>query len=110
MTSIAAIQRVTAEVFGVALADLMGRSRVADIVTARHAAIFTARTLTGKSLPDIGRHFRRDHTSVLNAVRRIADRTKTDADLRARLRSVESRLAHDAPGYADRARNVEPLP
>lgn len=60
---------------GVTVEDLVGRSRVPAIVAARHEAMFRVRKETTHSLPHIGRLFGgRDHSTVLNAMRRHAER------------------------------------
>jgi len=57
------------------LADLIGPSRLAPVVKARHEAMHRVRRETSHSLPRIGQLFGgRDHTTVMNAVRRHAQR------------------------------------
>ena len=51
---------------------LKGPERQRKIMRPRHIAMFLARELTPASLPQIGRHFERDHTTVLHACRKIA--------------------------------------
>lgn len=69
-------------------AELEGRDRDARIVRIRNVAMYLARKLTGRSLAQIARAFgNRDHTTVLNGIRRIeAQRTaddRLDAELTA---------------------------
>lgn len=66
------IQRSVAAAGGLRTADLTGMSREKSIVRPRHIAMALASNLTKKSLPEIGRSFGRDHTSVLYAVRKLA--------------------------------------
>jgi hypothetical protein len=57
---------------GLKVSDLRGPSRVARITTARHEAMWLIREATDLSYPDIGRMFGgRDHTTVINAYRKI---------------------------------------
>lgn len=57
---------------GVRVDDILGVTRNAKITKARHAAIYRARQeRPDMSLPQIGRVFRRDHTSILHAIRKI---------------------------------------
>lgn len=59
---------------GIPIADIRGRRRHPNIVQARHLAMWLARQLTPLSLPQIGRHWDgRDHTTVLHAVRTVAE-------------------------------------
>jgi len=61
----------TARATGFATADLYGRGRDRRLAAARQVAIWRARRSTGASSPALGRHFGRDHTTVLHAVRRV---------------------------------------
>jgi chromosomal replication initiator protein len=66
------IQKTTAEHFGLKQADLISERRTRSVARPRQAAMWLAKQLTTRSLPDIGRRFGgRDHTTVLHAVRRI---------------------------------------
>jgi chromosomal replication initiator protein len=71
-TSVEEIQQRVAEGFGISRAELVGSSRAATPLRARHVAIFLTRELTDLSLPQIGRLYGgRDHSTVLNSLRRI---------------------------------------
>jgi chromosomal replication initiator protein len=66
------IQRVVARQYNVSRADLLSSRRTANVVRPRQVAMYLAKTLTLRSLPEIGRRFGgRDHTTVLHAVRKI---------------------------------------
>jgi chromosomal replication initiator protein len=66
------IQKAASEHFGLKQADLISERRNRSIARPRQAAMWLAKQLTTRSLPDIGRRFGgRDHTTVLHAVRRI---------------------------------------
>ena len=61
-----------AERFGISRAELIGSSRAATPLRARQVAIYLTRELTDLSLPQIGRLYGgRDHTTVLNSLRRV---------------------------------------
>ncbi len=64
------VSEVVADHFGVSLEVLIGRCRDWEICAVRHIAFGLARELTGQSLPQIGRYFGRDHTTVLSGLRR----------------------------------------
>jgi chromosomal replication initiator protein len=66
------IQRVVARHYNVSKADLLSSRRTRTIVRPRQVAMYLAKVLTPRSLPEIGRRFGgRDHTTVLHAVRKI---------------------------------------
>lgn len=87
------IQRVVAEEFSISLQDMVSKRRARVVARPRQIAMYLAKTLTRRSLPDIGRRFGgRDHTTVMHAVKRIKELSETDADFAARVQAIESRL------------------
>ncbi len=76
--SIENIQKTVADFFHIKMADMTSKRRPANIARPRQIAMYLAKELTQKSLPEIGELFGgRDHTTVLHAVRKIAqDRAK----------------------------------
>jgi chromosomal replication initiator protein len=76
------IQRVVARQYNVSRADLLSSRRTANVVRPRQIAMYLAKTLTLRSLPEIGRRFGgRDHTTVLHAVRKIENLVGNDNSL-----------------------------
>jgi chromosomal replication initiator protein len=76
------IQRVVARQYNVSRADLLSSRRTANVVRPRQVAMYLAKTLTLRSLPEIGRRFGgRDHTTVLHAVRKIEGLVAKDISL-----------------------------
>jgi chromosomal replication initiator protein len=76
------IQRVVARQYNVSRADLLSSRRTANVVRPRQIAMYLAKTLTLRSLPEIGRRFGgRDHTTVLHAVRKIENLVGSDVGL-----------------------------
>jgi chromosomal replication initiator protein len=76
------IQRVVARQYNVSRADLLSSRRTANVVRPRQIAMYLAKTLTLRSLPEIGRRFGgRDHTTVLHAVRKIENLVGNDTGL-----------------------------
>jgi chromosomal replication initiator protein len=66
------IQRVVARQYNVSRSDLLSARRTANVVRPRQVAMYLSKTMTLRSLPEIGRRFGgRDHTTVLHAVRKI---------------------------------------
>jgi chromosomal replication initiator protein len=76
------IQRVVARHYNVSKADLLSSRRTRTIVRPRQIAMYLAKVLTPRSLPEIGRRFGgRDHTTVLHAVRKIEGMIQGDNTL-----------------------------
>jgi len=77
--SVENIQKTVADFFNIKVADMYSKKRPANIARPRQIAMYLAKELTQKSLPEIGELFGgRDHTTVLHAVRKItADRAKS---------------------------------
>jgi chromosomal replication initiator protein len=68
------IIRATATVFGITMTEIMSDSRARRAATPRMVAMYLARKLTLRSLPQIGRTFGRHHATVLHASRKIPRR------------------------------------
>ena len=74
------IQKTVAEHYGLKQADLISERRARAVARPRQVAMWLAKQITTRSLPDIGRRFGgRDHTTVLHAVRRIESLKAEDA-------------------------------
>ncbi len=75
------IQQRICEAFGLSMDELLSSSRAAPVTWPRQVAMYLARELTDQTLPAIGRAFGgRNHTTVLHAYRRTAERIAADAD------------------------------
>lgn len=87
------IQKTTAQHFNIKIADMYSSSRKSSIVKPRMIAMYLAKELTQKSLMDIGSSFGgRDHTTVLNAVRKISKERASDPELNHTLHLIEQSL------------------
>jgi len=76
------IQKTVAEYFKIRVADMYSKRRTANIVVPRQIAMFLARELTEKSLPDIAGMFgKKDHTTVINALDRVSLLRKKQPEL-----------------------------
>jgi chromosomal replication initiator protein len=76
------IMRKVADHYCLRLSDMTSARRARAVARPRQVAMFLAKTLTPKSLPEIGRRFGgRDHTTVIHAVRKIEQLSETDAQL-----------------------------
>jgi chromosomal replication initiator protein len=81
--SAAEIQTAVAAHFGISEQELLSASRAARVAWPRQIAMYLARELTDESLPSLGRDFGgRDHTTVLHACRRTAERLRSDGAAR----------------------------
>jgi chromosomal replication initiator protein len=81
--SIEGIKEAVAKYYGVKQSDLLSKRRSKMIVFPRQVAMFLAKTLTQKSLPDIGNQFGgRDHTTVLHSVRKITALREQSVELK----------------------------
>jgi len=77
------IQKLVATHFNVSRADILSSRRSASVVKPRQIAMYLAKVLTLRSLPEIGRRFGgRDHTTVLHAVRKIEGAVNADVMLK----------------------------
>jgi chromosomal replication initiator protein len=91
--SVENIQKAVADFYGIKVADMYSKKRPANIAKPRQIAMYIAKDLTQKSLPEIGELFGgRDHTTVLHAVRRIAESRIHDSQLNHELHVLEQTL------------------
>ncbi|MGN6586716.1 MAG: chromosomal replication initiator protein DnaA [Solirubrobacterales bacterium] len=98
-TSVEEIQQRVAEGFGISRAELVGTSRAATPLRARQIAIFLTRDLTDLSLPQIGRLYGgRDHTTVLNALRRVEATLSEDDELAGKVRELRGAIHNPVGG------------
>ncbi|HVV61861.1 MAG TPA: chromosomal replication initiator protein DnaA [Pseudolabrys sp.] len=87
------IQRVVARQYNVSRSDLLSSRRTANVVRPRQVAMYLAKTLTLRSLPEIGRRFGgRDHTTVLHAVRKIEGLVGNDMSLAEEIEILKRQL------------------
>jgi len=91
------IQERVSRAFGISRAELVGSTRAATPLRARQVAIYLTRELTDLSLPQIGRLYGgRDHSTVLNSIRRIETRFGEDEKLAAQVGELRAAI-HTAP-------------
>ncbi|NBZ87356.1 chromosomal replication initiator protein DnaA [Stagnihabitans tardus] len=76
------IQRKVAEHYNIRLSDMIGPKRLRNIARPRQVAMYLAKHLTSRSLPEIGRRFGgRDHTTIMHGVKKIEELIMTDSQL-----------------------------
>jgi chromosomal replication initiator protein len=87
------IQKTVADFYKIKVADMYSKKRPASIARPRQIAMYIAKEMTQKSLPEIGELFGgRDHTTVLHAVRKIAAERQKNTDLNHQLHVLEQTL------------------
>jgi chromosomal replication initiator protein len=91
--TVEAIQDATAEAFGLTREELLSSSRAARLAWPRQVAMYLAREHTGETLPAIGARFGgRNHTTVMHACRRTAERVAADPEALEIVRRLTERL------------------
>lgn len=87
------IQKTVADFYKIKVADMYSKKRPASIARPRQIAMYLAKELTQKSLPEIGELFGgRDHTTVLHAVRKIGGERQKNTELNQQLHVLEQTL------------------
>ena len=87
------IQRKVADYFNVRLNDMVSARRARVVARPRQVAMYLAKQLTSRSLPEIGRKFGgRDHTTVMHAVRRVEQLSKIDSSFAEHLELIKRTL------------------
>ncbi len=96
-TTVEQIQQRVAAAFGISPAELVSTTRAATPLRARQIAMLLTREMTDLSLPQIGRLYGgRDHSTVLNSLRRAEATLDTDPELAARVAALRSAI-HSPP-------------
>jgi len=91
--SVENIQKTVADFYKIKIADMYSKKRPASIARPRQIAMYLAKEMTQKSLPEIGELFGgRDHTTVLHAVRKIGGERQKDTELNQQLHVLEQTL------------------
>lgn len=91
--SIDLIQRTVADFYKIKLADMYSKRKPAKIALPRQIAMYLAKELTQKSLPEIGEAFGgKDHTTVLYAVRKITELRAHESELNRQIHVLDQTL------------------
>lgn len=78
--------------FGVKREEIVGQRRNKEIVNARHIAVYLVRRITEMSLPNIGKIFNRDHTTIMSSVETVEKRLATDNQLSFIISEIEKEI------------------
>ena len=91
--SVENIQKTVADYYKIKIGDMYSKKRPASIARPRQIAMYLAKELTQKSLPEIGEMFGgRDHTTVLHAVRKMSAERLQMTELNQQLHVLEQTL------------------
>jgi chromosomal replication initiator protein len=91
--SVENIQKTVADFYKIKVAEMYSKKRPASIARPRQIAMYLAKDMTKKSLPEIGELFGgRDHTTVLHAVRKIGEERQRNSELNQQLHVLEQTL------------------
>lgn len=91
-TTIDEIQKKVAEHFNISVKEMQSSRRARNVARPRQIAMYLAKMLTARSLPEIGRKFDRDHTTVMHAVRKVEELIVEDASLAESIESLRRTL------------------
>ena len=87
------IQKTVADFYKIKIADMHSKKRPASIARPRQIAMYLAKEMTQKSLPEIGELFGgRDHTTILHGVRKISAERQKNSELNQQLHVLEQTL------------------
>ena len=87
------IQNVVSNYFNIALSEMLSQRRSRPLARPRQIAMYLAKKMTSRSLPEIGRRFaNRDHTTVIHAVKTITRLSEQDDEMKKNLSQIRSIL------------------
>ena len=92
------LQKIVADHFNVRVSDIKSKSRTQPLVTARQLSMYFSKKHLDKSLVEIGRsHGGKDHSTVINALRRVDEMLSLNADIKKDFNDIETRI-HNITG------------
>jgi chromosomal replication initiator protein len=87
------IQNVVSNYFNISLSEMLSQRRSRPLARPRQIAMFLAKKMTTRSLPEIGRRFaNRDHTTVIHAVKTITRLSEQDDEMKKSISQIKSLL------------------
>jgi len=87
------IQNVVSNYFNISLSEMLSQRRSRPLARPRQVAMYLAKKMTSRSLPEIGRRFaNRDHTTVIHAVKTITRLSEQDDEMKKNLNQIKSIL------------------
>ncbi|MBR1780257.1 MAG: chromosomal replication initiator protein DnaA, partial [Oscillospiraceae bacterium] len=82
----------TGKCYGIDVSDILSTSRTKEITLARQVAMYVIRQLTKLSLPEIGKIFSRDHTTVIHSLEKVEGLIKEDRETAENIRDIKSNV------------------
>jgi len=90
------IQNIVANFFNISLTEMLSQRRSRPLARPRQIAMYLAKKLTTRSLPEIGRRFaNRDHTTVIHAVKTITRLSEKDNEMKKNIDEIKSLLLEE---------------
>ena len=87
------IQNVVSNYFNISLSEMLSQRRSRPLARPRQIAMYLAKKITTRSLPEIGRRFaNRDHTTVIHAVKTISRLSEQDDEMKKNINHIKSLL------------------
>jgi chromosomal replication initiator protein len=87
------IQNIVSNYFNIALSEMLSQRRSRPLARPRQIAMYLAKKMTTRSLPEIGRRFaNRDHTTVIHAVKTITRLSEQDDEMKKNISQIKSLL------------------
>ena len=93
VTTVDKIQNVVSNYFNISLSEMLSQRRSRPLARPRQIAMYLAKKMTSRSLPEIGRRFaNRDHTTVIHAVKTITRLSEQDDEMKKNISQIKSLL------------------
>ncbi len=86
------IVEMTAKYYDIDSKQIMGSSRKANVVLARQVSMYIMRTMTGQSLPEIGKYFNQHHTTVMHSVDKIEQMQQENRELNHAIKDIKANI------------------
>jgi len=96
ITTIEKIQNVTSNFYSINLQEMLSQRRSRPLARPRQIAMYLAKKLTTRSLPEIGRKFaNRDHTTVIHAVKTVEKLYQNNEEIKKNIEEIKSIILSD---------------
>lgn len=90
--SVARVQKIVCDFYSIKLTDIKARRRTKDVALPRQVAMYVSKQVTNSSLSDIGKHFGKDHATVIYACRQIEEKMNMDESFGRTIESLLQRI------------------
>ena len=96
MVTVDKIQNTVSSFFNIPLTEMLSQRRSRPLARPRQIAMYLAKKLTTRSLPEIGRRFaNRDHTTVIHAVKTITRLSEKDLEMKKNIEQIKDLLVEE---------------